>query len=803
MSSPLCSFALIGDPQYADRDTIPGSGREYRNGLRLHRETISLINQTPDLDFLVSLGDLGDGISREEFPPMLASLADSRIPVRHVVGNHDYVLHSEEELLELFGLESMFYDFAVGGVRFLVLNGLDVSRFSPPGSARLAESRAFRASHPWLQLREWDGMLSTTSKAWLRQKLEASLEAGELAIILCHVPVLQDASGPNVRMWDHAEIFEILDAFPHVRGWFSGHYHPGGIALRNGVLHKTVKAICNCTQATATIARVYRDHIDLEAIGEEAPFHFPFDLRPVTISGTAPPGTILVADTGELTQATDDGSFLLKVPAPGIYCLKAMAEGCQDAFVPRLRAPCNNVRIVLQASPGRKLFYYPNPPRHFQTLRILDDGVPVRSFDLAGVPFGGITPATPCWNEHCDHFWTRGPYAFTAAGNVTCEQVLCRNEALRSQGWYKGDFHAHIIHGENTYCGNLPLFAFAAQAEGYDWLIASSNFANDQDVTDYKRLADILSTPDFLLRLNAEFPKTWRGHVGNLGVEPITIRTDTELVTNLELVQRYIAPKGGVSIPVHPLYNDVIRQDEGGTFSWMTSKELFLWLLCAPELCPCLDLLYNKNTPNTLDFYNSLLNRGYRIGVTATSDAAFDVGRTPGFRRGATYVKMDRLDMPSLLDGLRERRTIVTWDGAAVLLEIDGATSGTILRPNRRHHLKVTAWNLRNLPDLEVRVVRNGTTVLSTVMEHEKTLEWDFSEQDCCWYRADLMQRGDVLSMASPIYFRDERFQPPEVLPIPQTFSREFLDYMKYLDISEITASDAFERFRARLLQEL
>ena len=134
MGSAPVSFALIGDPQYADRD--PCGERNYRSGHRLHRETILALNQIHDLDFVVSLGDLGDGFSREEIPLMLENLRLSAAPVRHVVGNHDYVQYSEAELLNLFGLNSMFYDFSVGKVRFIVLNGLDVSRFSPPGSAR-------------------------------------------------------------------------------------------------------------------------------------------------------------------------------------------------------------------------------------------------------------------------------------------------------------------------------------------------------------------------------------------------------------------------------------------------------------------------------------------------------------------------------------------------------------------------------------------------------------------------------------------------------------------------------------------
>lgn len=796
--TPLVTFALIGDPQYADRE--PSGERNYRYGHRLHRETVLALNGIKDLDFIVSLGDLGDGFSREEIPLMLDNLRQAAVPVRHVVGNHDYVQYSEGELLNLFGLNSMFYDFSVGTVRFIVLNGLDVSRFSPPGSERRRLAAEFRAAHPWLELREWDGMLSQNSREYLKQKLDESRSAGELAVILCHVPLWLDASGENARMWDHQELLELLDAYDHVRGWFSGHYHPGGIALRNGVLHKTVRAVCNSSVPTASVVRIWRDRIELEGIGKETNFTFPFESGSARIRGFAPPGSIVMADTGELTETAPDGRFSLTVAAPGIYSLKAVAEGKADTVVPNLRAPVSDVAITMRDAPERHLVR--GECGGFATLRITDSGTPVRWFDLAGTPFGGAVVDKPVWHEKSTRFWTRGPYAFSAAGTPEVK-IEPYHPELREMGWFKGDFHAHLIHGENIYRGNLPLFAFAARAEHYDWLWCSSRFANDGDVTDYKRLAERLSDDHFLLRLNSEFPKNWRGHVGNLGVEPISLLTDTNGVTNFELARQFIAARGGVAIPVHPLYNDIIREENGRPYSWMTGKEVFLWLLCAPEMTPCLDLFYNDNTPGASEFWYMLLNLGYRIGCCATSDSAFDVGRTPGDGRGATFVRMESLTEPALLQGFRERRTVVSWDGAVVLLEIDGHTSGDILRPDgslRRGRLTVYE---RPGKEMDLKLIRNGQPVRTfsgRVPDSGKQIfEFEIEERELCWYLAELREKGRadrIRSAASPVYFRDERFRAPEVFPVPASFSRAFLDWMKFLSIDELTSPATLERFR-------
>lgn len=799
----LASFALIGDPQYADRE--PCDGRNYQYGHRLLRDTVRLLNGEENLDFIVNIGDLGDGFSREEIPLMLNIFRESAVPVRHVVGNHDYVQYSEAELLNLFGLNSMFYDFAVGKVRFIVLNGLDESRFSPPGSERRMHAAEFRAAHPWLELREWDGMLSQTSKEWLRQRLSGSRDAGELAVILCHVPVWIDATGRNSRMWDHEKLLEILDSYDHVRGWFSGHYHPGGIALRNGVLHKTVRALCNSAVPTAAVARIFADRIELEGIGGEQNFVFPFRIAPVRLSGTAPAGSVVMADTGELTEVGADGTFRLTVGAPGVYSLKAVAEGKADAVVPNLRAPASGIVISMDDAPGRRLVR--GECGGFATLKITDDGEPVRWFDLAGMPFGGAEVSAPVWHERCTNFWTRGSYAFSAKGRTEVRREPYHAE-LRGHGWFKGDFHAHLIHGENIYRGNLPLFAFAARAEHYDWLWCSSRFANDGDVSDYKRLAEVLSDDRFLLRLNAEFPKTWRGHVGNLGVEPVTVVTDTANVTGFELTRRYIASRGGVAVPVHPLYNDVIREEDGRPYSWMTGKEVFLWLLCAPEMMPCLDLFYNDDTPGVPEFWYMLLNRGYRIGCTATSDAAFDVGRTPGSGRGATFVKMESLTESALLQGFRERRTVVAWDGAVVLLEIGGGTSGDILSPDGSTRPVVLTVYDRPGKNIELKLIRSGDCFRSFSAEipprGRLVFELELAEREICWYLAELRETGKperIRSAASPVYFRDERFREPEVFPVPSSFSREFLDYMKFLSIEELMNPETFDRFREFLIK--
>ena len=797
---PLVSFGLIGDPQYADRP--PMAGRCYRNALALLAGTVERLNREK-LDFVAVPGDLGDGLGTDEIARVIRVLDRSRAPVRYAAGNHDFVLHTEQELARLFNVETLFYNFAVNGVRFHVLNSLEVSRFSPPGSERARLAAQYRSLHPELLLRDWDGMLAASSRLRLRRELEMSRAAGEISVILCHVPVYSGASGDNAVAWDSAELLELFDGFDHLKACFAGHYHPGGCAIRNGVLHKTVRAICNAAVPTAVIARVYPDRIELEGIGEESDACHPYHLGPATIRGEAPPGAVVMADSGELAEAGPDGRFELTVPAPGRYALKAVASGMADAFVPMVQAPAEGVRIAMPADPRRRLVR--GDAGGPATLRITEGGRPVRWFDLAGNGYGGAAAAPGVWNEYCDRFWTSGRYAFSATGPVEQETGPYHPE-LRRRGWFKGDFHAHLIHGENTYRANLPFAAFLARAEHYDWLYLAAGFANDGALTDHHRLVRRLSTPDFLLRLNTEFPKNCHGHIGNAGVGPEFPACNPEAATNLELARRMIHDRGGVAVPVHPLYEDGIRRDKNGrAFSWMSGKELLLWLLCAPDITPCLDLFYNDDTPGAAEFWFMLLNRGYRIGCTATSDAAFDVGRPPGLGRGSTFIQMPELSEAGIVQGLRERRTMVSWDGAALLFGIDGHGPGTILKPTGKHRLQAEIF-YRPDRQVELRIIRCGRLferrLLKLPADGRESVEFEFEEHEDSWYLALLQETaepGRLRSAASPVYFRTPHFREPEILPLPVPFPRELRDWMKYLTVKELTRPESFDELKRRL----
>ena len=271
---PLARFGLLADPQYTDHD--PEIGRNYRAGKEIIKSTLERFNQAERLDFVCNLGDIVDGRIKEELPEVVDVFKASKFPVKHTIGNHDMRKQSDEDLQKAFGLKDFNYMFKINGVRFLVIHSLEVSTLRPKGSSEYAEAEAYLQAHSDRKLQKYNGMLSAAGKRWLDEQLTAADAAGEHVIVMTHVPIYDKAASKSCIFWDADEMFKLVDAHPCLKAWLSGHEHKGGLAVRNRVLHKTVKGLCEMKEPTGVIVSVYRDHIELKGVGEETDYTFKF-----------------------------------------------------------------------------------------------------------------------------------------------------------------------------------------------------------------------------------------------------------------------------------------------------------------------------------------------------------------------------------------------------------------------------------------------------------------------------------------------------------------------------------------------
>src|SRR5262249_54471227 len=107
---------------------------------------------------------------------------------------------------------------------------------------------------------------------------------------------------------------------------------------------------------------------------------------------------------------------------------------------------------------------------------------------------------------------------------VTLERVV----DLRKRGWYSGDSHVHMLHGEKTVPVDFDFVALTARAQDLQYMSLAQNWILD-DPTPEALTSEMSarSRPDCWLRWNLEAPKNYYkgdagrclGHCWNLGLQ--------------------------------------------------------------------------------------------------------------------------------------------------------------------------------------------------------------------------------------------------------------------------------------------
>jgi 3',5'-cyclic AMP phosphodiesterase CpdA len=274
---PLVRFGLIADPQYAPHP--PMWDRFYANSLGKLEAAIAALNAEA-LDFVVTLGDLidRDWASFDDVLPLYDRLTH---PHRFVLGNHDFEVAPERvnEVPARLGIATRHHDFAHGGVRFIVVDGTDLSLYgNRPGTPSHARAEAMLGklhAAGAANAQPWNGGLSDAQLAWLGARLDAAAAAGERVIVLGHFPIHPP---DRHNLWNAEALLALLAERPCVLAYINGHNHDGHYG-RFGRLHcVTLEGMVETASQTAfAVASLYSDRLELRGTGRLTSRTLPFD----------------------------------------------------------------------------------------------------------------------------------------------------------------------------------------------------------------------------------------------------------------------------------------------------------------------------------------------------------------------------------------------------------------------------------------------------------------------------------------------------------------------------------------------
>ncbi len=320
---------------------------------------------------------------------------------------------------------------------------------------------------------------------------------------------------------------------------------------------------------------------------------------------------------------------------------------------------------------------------------------------------------------------------------------------MRKRGWYAGDSHIHMLHGEKTVPVTFDLVARSAQAEDLQYMSLAQAWTLAQPTPENLQ-AELASrsVPDCVLTWNLEAPKNYfrgdagrcLGHCWILGLSGRTpsgddaiqwlqrasahdYESDKPSFANFES-HRFIHSQGGAVFYSHPARWWAGAWGGQGGYprrERMRISNLAVELPLDTLLGPTYDGLdvmtgAGEFAANAMafDLWCLLLNHGYRVAATASSDSCFDRpgGATPGVVRTYTYVD-GGFSLPAVARATAAGRTFAT-SGPLLLVSLAGQPPGTAFPADgTAREMRIEAWasgaDGKGLTRLEV--LRNGAPV--------------------------------------------------------------------------------------------
>jgi len=265
---PLFSFGIIADVQYCDCD--PAGTRFYRSSLSKLTEAAKTLSREK-ADFVINLGDIIEK-NFSSYDKVLAILNEYQLKTYHITGNHDYsVEHDLKKSIPVLGLNREgYYSFVRKKLRFIFLNGNEISTYSAINEQAIAAAKEYLArlhGSGSINVMDWNGGISRNQLDWLEEQINAGKKQNEKILIFCHFPVAPE----NIHnLLNYKEVLPILNKYDNIIAWISGHNHAGNYAFTDNTHFITMKGMVETEKTNSfSLLRVYKNRIEIKGYGNE------------------------------------------------------------------------------------------------------------------------------------------------------------------------------------------------------------------------------------------------------------------------------------------------------------------------------------------------------------------------------------------------------------------------------------------------------------------------------------------------------------------------------------------------------
>jgi predicted metal-dependent phosphoesterase TrpH len=324
----------------------------------------------------------------------------------------------------------------------------------------------------------------------------------------------------------------------------------------------------------------------------------------------------------------------------------------------------------------------------------------------------------------------------------------------QTPGWYRGDLHMHTGHSDgscNSQSGKsvpCPVFKTlqAASARRLDFIAVSDH----NTVSHFNPLGELAPYFDRLLLLHAREVTTFQGHANVFGTDQfIDFRVSSPQVPDMNTMLRQVRDLGGTVSINHP---SIPSGEECMGCGWNPHPEADLHLVTAVEVV--------NGFHSAIDFWETQLNRGYRLTGIGGSDSHNADDKPPG--EGAigtpmTVVYAKELSEAAILAGIQAGHVFLDLEGSPDRMLEFNATAGTLkaemgdLLDAAPGSEAVFSVRVAGVPDGRVEVIEDGKLLPDAGNSRDSfSIHADGQRH---WIRINVRSaKGKLLLVGNPIY---------------------------------------------------